>query len=198
MGRSHLPLFGNNAQLWRAICWSSCEGSTSAEQRDEGIARGPAALFVEADTDPRQAAADRTAHFSVIFSHAVGKDQHVDSVERGNHRCHLLAHRTAEHLDGQSRTGVRRIRFMQMPPATADARDPEKPGGRGVGLPGRILGRSRGSAQQVPTHASATCCSLANLAGVQLVSGANGAGEAVADAWKPIRPRSRMRRPPQA
>ena len=72
----------------------------------DGIVRGPVPRFVEADADPGQAAADRGAHFRIIFSDAAGEDEHVDAVERGDHRGHLLAHRIAEHSNGKSCIGV--------------------------------------------------------------------------------------------
>ena len=68
----------------------------------DGIVRGPVPSFIEADTDPGQAAADRSACSPIIFSNAAGEDNSVDSIKRGDHRGHLLAHGIAEHLNGKS------------------------------------------------------------------------------------------------
>ena len=59
-----------------------------------------------ANVEPGQAIADLGAHLLVIFADAAGEDDQVDAVERGDHRGHLLAHRIAEHLDGQPGIGV--------------------------------------------------------------------------------------------
>jgi hypothetical protein len=58
-----------------AICSSSCEASTSTEQRDAGsLICGPVPSFVEPDTNPGQATADRSACSPIIFSNAAGED----------------------------------------------------------------------------------------------------------------------------
>ena len=103
-------LFGNNAQVWRAICSSSCEGRTRTEQRDTGSLTG---LFAEAflapsrltpiQDKPRQTAARTFSSFSPM---PPVKTTRVDSVKRSDHRGHLLTHGIAEHLNSESRVGV--------------------------------------------------------------------------------------------
>ena len=72
----------------------------------DGIVRGPVPSCVEGDTDPGQAAADRSACSPIVFSNAAGEDNQIDSIKRGDHRGHLLAHTIAEHLNGKSCIGV--------------------------------------------------------------------------------------------
>ena len=54
----------------------------------DGIVCEPVPTCVEPDTDPGQAATNRSECFPIIFSNAAGEDDYVDSIKRGDHRGH--------------------------------------------------------------------------------------------------------------
>ena len=78
-------------------------------------------LVLEDDAGPIEPIANRTAHFSVVFSDPAGKDDEVRPAEHGDHCGYLLANGIAEHVDGQSGVEVGRCGFMQAPHIAADA-----------------------------------------------------------------------------
>jgi hypothetical protein len=84
-------LSGNNAQVWWAICLSSCENEHQAARRGivDRIVRGPVQSFVEADPDPGQSATDLGPHLYVVFSDPAGEDQRIHPIECGDHGRHL-------------------------------------------------------------------------------------------------------------
>jgi hypothetical protein len=96
------------------------EHRTTGRSIVDGIARGPIPSFTQANPIQRKAAhvAERT---SASISPIRRLTPSCDAIERRCHRRHLLAQRAVQHLNGKSRSDVRRRGFMQTPHVAADA-----------------------------------------------------------------------------
>lgn len=74
---------------------------------------GGVACMVQRDAHPAEPSADCSPHWRVVLADAASGYQPVDAVQRGDHRCDLLAYRAKEHRNRKLRIGMRRAGRMQ-------------------------------------------------------------------------------------
>jgi ribulose-phosphate 3-epimerase len=78
---------------WRSarLLPRGARGPTTRRRIADGVFQRSISCCVEADTKPRETAADRGPLLCVIFSDSAGEDQQIDPIEGGDHCCHLFS-----------------------------------------------------------------------------------------------------------